>query len=392
MRRNGEIYNKKDKKKSIFKKMMDILNRIKDFLQPFYTIVFLIYVIVIVIIFIWGLVVGEAAKKFLITPLLNPIITFILIGVLIGLSFIIYRIWPKKIIVSQIKDGEQLRQIPVIKYGHINYPPLLSINSKTRKPSGIGLTLLERVLTKEKISDDKKLLTWDNFEEHLFKDHHDVDIIATPLFEFSTRLDRISFSSPLFYSEIGLYYSKKNKELSAINNQPITLNDSQIEIKRLIKSKNSKLKFVVIQGEISQYLVKKYFNLEIDCEHLKILDREGCEVAGLLTEVADEKDGQFLTFIETYQAETNPNFEKVANLLGPKQILYPVAFAMRKEHIKIRRFINLRLLQLDISSKYGVLDIIRDELKSMDDFLKNINDYEMEMEYIKKHFIREYEP
>lgn len=68
--------------------------------------------------------------------------------------------------------------------------------------------------------------------------------------------------------------------------------------------------------------------------------------------------------IEPFQVEmcTSDDIQKLHNILKPKQILYPVSFAMRKGEHDLRRYMNLKLLELDRDPKNGILDLIKKEL------------------------------
>jgi hypothetical protein len=257
------------------------------------------------------------------------------------------------------------------------------------KPSGIGISLLEKIFGSEKIVSSHKKALWGDLVDNLASKQY--DIIATPIFETNERSKHIAFCSPLFYSDIGIYV----KKVAAPSQKYSTKRGSSIALGSLPENSLSfedaisllthmKLKIIAIDGEISGKMALKYLGLKR--EDIEWLKPETSSVHFLIASVGGGNDMECdIVFAEVFQAEQTDSVKNgnVINILKSKEVLYPVSFAVRKQDYVLKNYINLKLLEIEENEQNGILGIILDELKMHLEYKHyNLND-------IKKYFVRE---
>jgi hypothetical protein len=296
----------------------------------------------------------------------------------------------KKLKAKPIPYFDRWGSIKVIKYGHIDYSPML-YHDNQGNPVGIGITILKKIFNTDFVHASQKM-HWDQIEEHLYeKDPEDpnkylIDIIATPIFETNERSQNVGFTSPIFYSEIGIYCSKGCKFLG--HQKPMDFDNAIATLKGF----QDKLKFCAIEGELSERMMNKYFGELGKKGNYKPYKAINVGLPELLGKVySGEKD---VAFMETFQADLMTRYnDKLINLLNPNELLYPVGFALRKEDYVLRRFINLKLLELDFFPEDGknIMELIKNELENIHNFFIDAKTDEEKMLKVRKYFIREYD-
>jgi len=268
-----------------------------------------------------------------------------------------------------------------IRFGSLHYPPMLDFDN-VGDPIGIGIDIL-KIIFNGKINKEYDRVSWQNLVKVLYeKDNNGkfkMDIIATPIFETNERSKLLSFSLPLFYSEIGLYYNCTNDYFKNLETKAF---DKAIDF---INNLN-KLNVICIEGELSHRMIKKHFKGNIS----RIANKNELSIQDLLATIIDDTINSDIVFAETYQAEKliqnklekgEKRFNKLKNLFKERQLLYPVVFTMRREDYVLKNYINLKLIELDGPGS-GIIDLIKKSLFSLGE---NIHD-----EDLKKYFIREY--
>jgi len=285
----------------------------------------------------------------------------------------------KKLIPEEEPTFRRFEQIEKVVYGHIAYRPLLYYDVADDAPMGVGITLLEKIFGKEKIEHSLIRALWSNLVENLtFKQY---DIVATPIFETRERSKRIAFCSPIFYSDIGMYVKKGSRPLGHFP----TNSQSFEEIVNMVKK--MKLTVIAIDGEISGKMALKYLGLQRD-EVREWLMPETATVSSLISAVNGEKGKECdVVFAEVFQAEQTKLVKngEVINILKPKQVLYPVSFAVRKQDYILKNYINLKLLEIEETESNGILGIIWDELRTHEEYKHyTFND-------VQRYFVREYD-
>jgi len=239
---------------------------------------------------------------------------------------------------TKYKRFEDIKQ-DNIKYGYVVYKPFFW-NDMTHK--GIGYDVLKEILRPLNINID----TTDNNNYHssnwskIFKELEDekIDIIIIPLFETRRRLNKynVTFCTPLFYSDIGIY--AKNKDLP----DKKFLFSEAIEF---IKERNWKGKY--LKREISHSLMEKH---KLPRKAIKPTVAEFTEDAYFQSIISEIKNGKTnFTFMEVFKAKTiikGQNTSAVINILKDKELLYPVSFVVRKKDTVLKNYINLRIIEL----------------------------------------------
>lgn len=281
-------------------------------------------------------------------------------------------------------DGNKL------KFGSLKYPPMLDFSS-TGEPIGIGIDILSKIFNK-KLQRQYKALTWEKLNEALYEQDSDgkfnIDIIATPIFETNDRSKNLSFSLPIFYSEIGLYYNASNANFTGLPTKTFA------QAKEFIDMQKDDVLFAnCIKGEISHKLLKKHFEKKMS----EVKDRQELSIQMLLSTIIETEEKSDIVFAETYQAEQlkkmqiqngNNDFKNLKNLLKPRQLLYPVVFAMRKEDYVLKNYINLKLIEIDGPGS-GIVFLINNSLNITDNNFSNMGE-NAKAEFISEYFVREY--
>jgi ABC-type amino acid transport substrate-binding protein len=244
-------------------------------------------------------------------------------------------------------------QITEITYGHLEYEPFLYYQSQT--PTGLGVDLLARLLnppsdqTKIKIDAYDNERNWNNILTGLVEKQYDV--IATPLFATFDRSKLVRFTTPLFFSNIGLFV---NKEIASLS----FWKDVTPETMRQDIETHARLTFLAVKEEISQQLARK-------CVDDKLIHYyEGKVVPGNLFDAIAKPNSQNALFCESFYAHHQPRVRsgEVVNVLPSHQILYPVCFAVRQGDYQLANLLNIRLLRMTQSE--GALDLLAKKLGS----------------------------
>lgn len=339
--------------------------------------------------------------KIIFSSIFGVIVFFILYPQIIKLKSIIK---PQKLKISLLEDAlnEAIKKIskieskdePCIKrweeinsksifYGSISYPPMLDIDA-TGNSIGIGIDLLTKIFGRN-IKKRIGTIEWDTMADKLYSNDNDkkIDIIATPIFETNERSKLMSFTLPIFYSEIGIYV-KAGKHFNKTDESCFTFTDA---IGRINKFKDNSLQANCIRGEISQHLLSKHFPDKIK----QIYKPHELLISSLLESIIIENNEKSdLVFLEVYQVDKfkkgkiengETQFENLINILKPNELLYPVVFALRKEDYILKNYLNLKLIEINNHGS-GIIELIKESLIKLNE---NLNADE-----IKKYFIREY--
>lgn len=256
-----------------------------------------------------------------------------------------------------------------IYYGHLEYEPFLYYQHGN--PSGLGVTLLERLL---KVPLDGKKVNvepfgskrnWGDILDGLVEGKY--DIVATPLFATFDRSKHVAFTTPLCFSNVGLYVNKKISdrfENMTIENMESAIQDA------------GKLVFLSVKGEISEKLAVKYKG--------SITSRgSGILLSSLFKEIAESTHPRYALFCESFYADEQPEVksEAVVNVLPSHGILYPVCFAVRLGDYQLVNLLNIRLLQFNQNG--GALPLLAEEWRKS-------RGEDVDLESMKTHFVAEW--
>jgi hypothetical protein len=305
-----------------------------------------------------------------------------LIGLITVLAIICYKLKRKLDQFSEYicytKQGKsRWEDLGIVRYGHLAYEPFLKYSPINRMPEGFGLELLRKLLMPP-ASDLKKNRVernWGNILDGLVDDVY--DIVATPLFHTFERSRKVRFSSPLFFSNIGLYVKSET-----VKGHNWTKGMTVLEMKTALSGAND-LSFIVVNGEISEKLTSKYAK-----QNKIILSEDSVLRCSVFDDIANSVDPhpKYAFFCESFYARIHPKVMDgtVVNLLGPHQILYPVCFAMRMGDYQLANLLNIRLLEYahKHADTYGVFGELRKTLRAQDASLKDAE--------ISQHFVSQW--
>jgi Bacterial extracellular solute-binding proteins, family 3 len=286
------------------------------------------------------------------------------------------------------KENETLKQrgikelrgrwetVTKITYGHLAYKPFLDYDDKD-DPIGLGVDWLKQLLD---YSLEGRTVVLDNYPDggtwgNIFQGLIDkaYDVVATPLFATFDRSRQVAFTTPLFFSNVGLYVSKTTSQLPAWGN--IKTSDLKSAI-----AQAGKLEFLGVKGEISEKLAKKYFDKDKDTIQVssgKVVPKN------LFKDIAGTKVPQGALFCESYYAHLQPLVQsgEVVNVLPRHQILYPVCFAVRLGDYQLLNLLNVRLLEF--ARNGGAIPKLVNKIS-------NGGDPNLDLNRVKEHFVAEW--
>lgn len=235
-----------------------------------------------------------------------------------------------------------------IRWAFVDFWPTAFFEQWPGSIRGIGLDLFNEVFDGIPTHLADEIVTWDNMLEKL--EGGAFDVLVTPLYETRDRKN-VSFCLPLFYSDIGVFVR---------DDDPLILTSAAgaMSYHKLLKwgeQFGSELQIEYIAGELHDHLCRKVFK--------NVTAREaspGCSPGRLLARLRDKNyTSHRLQFIERWQGERAGSEEKLRNLLLPAELLFPVSFVVRSTDDTLRRFINLRLLQIgDEKEGQGIYDLL----------------------------------
>lgn len=254
-----------------------------------------------------------------------------------------------------------------IEYGHFYYPPLLHYGPTNNDAQGPGLHLLEEIFGAGKLIPQTDRATWDSIVPDLEECRY--RILATPIFETRPRAARISFSRPLFFSEVGAYVSRSNPLFSDFIKAKEGGNDddsgaSWADLVNFLKRNMHALKFTVIKGDISDLVIRGHISSG-DNSQVAYKERENSSVASLIRGLP-RKDPSDIVFVECFQAEECSEVKQaqVINILKGRQLLYPVCFALPQCENVLRAYLNLGLATIDETRPGGVVGLLLEQMRA----------------------------
>ncbi|MEZ5052881.1 MAG: transporter substrate-binding domain-containing protein [Chitinophagales bacterium] len=207
---------------------------------------------------------------------------------------------------------------------------------------GIGIKVLKKIFDFKTIElvEIKGDIGWNNALEKL--EDKTLDLILTPLFETRSRLAKnIEFCSPLFYSNIGIYVYK-NLETQDLENK-LTFSEAIEFIKNKVTKSQWKAKYIV--GELSQFLIEKH---NLGGKNISQTEINNQVFKQIIDDISsDGAESADFTFMEVFKVESFiKSGAMVVNILKENQLIYPVSFAIRKEHTVLKNLINLRIMEM----------------------------------------------
>lgn len=221
-----------------------------------------------------------------------------------------------------------------IKVGYISYPPGFIVDPNTKEKSGIFNDVLAEIAKRNGLTIDyKEEVTWATMIESLKTNR--VDLIANPVWATKERKENADFSTPVYFSPIGIYVRSDDTRFDADRSK---LNDPSVRI-------------AAVDGEINYTIGKQDFPKAQVQPFPNNID-----VAQLFLEIqTNKKDVTFAEPLFAYDyMQKNPG--KLKNIGENSPIRnYPNSYMFRKSDQKIADFLNS---EIDKLIKDGTVDKI----------------------------------
>ena len=178
-------------------------------------------------------------------------------------------------------------------------------------------------------------------------------IVATPLFSTFERTKQVGFTSPLFFSNVGLYVNQELAKRTVWQD----LGHKGLSGLSAAINETPNLRFLSLHCEISDMLAKEHHgNAQIECS-----GSGEKAISDMLDDVAKSSEPHDVLFCESYYAERyckgkGPGHKQVVNMLKWHQILYPVCFAVQADDYHLINLMNIRLLKL--AKEHSMMDLL----------------------------------
>ena len=228
----------------------------------------------------------------------------------------------------------------VIRCGYVTYPPGCIKDPNSGELSGVFVDLLEDAAQNLGLEVEwVEEVGWGSMVEGLRADRY--DLIGSPVWANATRARLADFSTPLFYSGIGVY---------------VRANDSRFA-DGLERINDSSVKIATIDGEMSDIIARSQFP---DAERLSLPQNSDNSV--MLLNVAEGRAD--VTFVEPYIAglflQNHP--EALVNISSDRPIrVFPNTMMFRKGQGEFKSMLDVAILELintgkiqELFDKYGV--------------------------------------
>lgn len=222
----------------------------------------------------------------------------------------------------------------VISVGFISYPPGFVVDPNTKEKSGIFNDVLNEIAKRNGLTIDyKEEVTWATMIESLRTNR--VELIANPVWATKERKENADFSTPVYFSPIGIYVRSDDTRFDADRNK---LNDPAVRI-------------AAVDGEINNTIGKQDFpKAQIQPFPNNV------DVAQLFLEIqTNKKDVTFAEPLFAYDyMQKNPG--KLKNIGESAPIRnYPNSFMYKKGDSTVGDFLNA---EIDKLIKDGTVDRI----------------------------------
>lgn len=285
---------------------------------------------------------------------------------------------------SREEKFSRFESINEIRVGCVDFFPTCNIDA-TGSRSGFGPELIKKVFHKTEIRFPNRTDNWDEALTALRQGRY--DILATPLYDTPDRRFQILFSSPLYYTDIGLFIKfdgKLARQLASTRK-----GDFSSVVARVAEcaSEFGGLRCSGLPGEIQERMTSKYFpdaKFRIDERPMTKFN-----IANMMSVLFENVESDYYSDIfwaERFQVECSefianeddwikgsPTRNKVINLLNPCELLFPTCFAIRAGEDTLRKYVNLRLMELEGHKHSGIDEALHGSIKGIradaDEFL-----------------------
>jgi ABC-type amino acid transport substrate-binding protein len=246
-----------------------------------------------------------------------------------------------------------------ISLGWIPFHPTLKVDAGTGDKYGPGHAILTAVFDGH-MKYYKKEGDWSDIIRGL--NQHQFDVVATPLYDIKERREHVEFTTPIFYADIGIFVAKQNRKVHAALGNKLDLDFPFVKDK--LSEIADSLTLCVHEGELQDKMTTKY----LKGAKIKRTKMDKFSVPAALDAMIDEDEeyDSDLYFCERLQGESHRKFRsELVNILAPGQLLFPVAFAVRRGDDTLRKFINLRLMSIDEEIQGGIQALLTESVKGI---------------------------
>jgi len=288
---------------------------------------------------------------------------------------------------------QRWNQITKVKYGYLRFEPFLEMQPHG-VPGGPGVDLLKYLLN-DMNDPDVELINYKETRDwsSIFQGLHDEEyrVVATPLFATFERSKLVRFTSPLFYSNVGLYV---NSDLNSkrFKNNKVTSEEFKRDIQQ-----STDLELLSINSEISQTLARKYLKDNPNKDALMVNYNSSVAPGSLFETIFNGQDenvvhGRCAMFCDSFYASLQPRVRsgEVVNVFHDREILYPVCYAVRQGDYQLANLINLRLLQFPKfdprKQKQSILEFTAELVAG----LPRYKDFKLDPGEVMRHFVDEW--
>jgi hypothetical protein len=279
---------------------------------------------------------------------------------------------------EDIEDPENSLKVNI---GFIPFNPTVVRGDSDHDVRGVGPEILARIFGSNCMN-HYEICDWSNAFTRLARG--DIDIIGTPMYDIKERRDYALFSMPLFYADMGLYCANPSSDSPMIQGLADELIDipsglfpdgefrpeaflwvreqlnSKDARKRILGSPDARYKLKIQENELNAKLVRRHFENVTECNSLP--PGRSYEISSAISGLLHPSSTyhSHFVFCERAHAEKTPEFGSTAivNLLSHAQLLFPVCFAIRKRDDTIRKYMNMKFLEIDSSSDEGIEGLI----------------------------------
>lgn len=258
-----------------------------------------------------------------------------------------------------------------IRVGWLPFYPTLVLDPGGKK-RGIGPGILSSVFN-GRVRYARKQSNWGNILDRLIS--REFDIVATPMYDIKERRTQVEFTSPIFYADIGIFASSDNPKIKdALGGKNRV---SFVNALKALQPLSKALRFCIHPGELQDKMVTKYF----PGAKTHPVELEEFSVNAALEAMVEQEDeyASDLYFCERVQGESHWMYRdgRIFNLLTEGELLFPVAFALRRGDETLRKLINLRLMTIESDPHCGIVEHLVEHSRGIlsEPLMKRVHEY-----------------
>jgi len=289
-----------------------------------------------------------------------------------------------KMLSKRADSVQRWEEIKKIEYSFCEWYPTAVFGSvvdrcgrNIRQPVGPAVDFLREILKNERKElrfkpydkDDKKNVPWDQLNDYL--ERRACDIIVTPIYEVNSRMDEMSFCSPLYHAEIGCYVSEsffREIQKGYPNGvDRLSWNELMEFLRKNVIPKCPRIKY--IKGELHEFICRRHLGITEELARAESVSK----IVELITHLGDDDDTTVpFIFAERLSVlkylEDNKSYKcRLRNLLKPDSFILPASFAVPYGNHTFRRYMNYLISQQEktVPLQAKISDMMQTTVKSL---------------------------